>query len=181
MGKVLSLPKRAIQRFNVESRAQKILSQEKPKPAPLHKANVQELERLLKDSPDWLNKINLKDTALNDRLKQVYVSAEEKFDRYDSTRVLPNQRTTDEEDPAADEKAPPGRIKMKHFAEFLSARSNDIEVFGPEKLANDIKIDVKTAEDIIEHFRPLTLHVNAPGTRKLPEPEDQKLLEGKYK
>lgn len=47
MGKVMSLVVRKVNRFNVENRAHKIISQDKPVPAPKYESNVQELERVL--------------------------------------------------------------------------------------------------------------------------------------
>lgn len=48
MGKVFSMITRPIRNFNIESRAHNIISKEKPDPAPKHKANVVEAERLLR-------------------------------------------------------------------------------------------------------------------------------------
>lgn len=48
MGKVMSTAVRAQQRFNIENRAQRVIAQDKPKPAPKFEANVKELERVLK-------------------------------------------------------------------------------------------------------------------------------------
>lgn len=52
MGKVFSVARGVvvgkIQRFNVENRAHRVISQDKPKPAPKYEANVKDLERMLK-------------------------------------------------------------------------------------------------------------------------------------
>lgn len=48
MGKVFSMLTRPIRNFNVESRAHKIISKEKPNAAPLHKSNLEEAQRLLR-------------------------------------------------------------------------------------------------------------------------------------
>lgn len=49
MGKVLStIAIRASQRFNIENRAQRVIAQDKPRPAPKFEANVKDLERILK-------------------------------------------------------------------------------------------------------------------------------------
>lgn len=48
MGKVMSVVAAKAQRFNVENRAQKIISQAKPTPAPRFESNLKDLERVLK-------------------------------------------------------------------------------------------------------------------------------------
>lgn len=47
MGKVLSIAARQVNRFNVESRAEKVISQSKPKPAPTFESNLKDLQRVL--------------------------------------------------------------------------------------------------------------------------------------
>lgn len=48
MGKVMSIAVGKIKRFNVENRAHKVISQDKPTPAPKYEANVKDLERILR-------------------------------------------------------------------------------------------------------------------------------------
>lgn len=47
MGKVMSLVVRKVNRFNVENRAHKIISRDKPVAAPKYDSNSMELERVL--------------------------------------------------------------------------------------------------------------------------------------
>lgn len=46
MGKVLSVIQRKANRFNIESRAHKLISKDKPTPAPKHPSTIQELENI---------------------------------------------------------------------------------------------------------------------------------------
>lgn len=48
MGKVLSVATAKVQRFNVESRAQKVISRDKPTPAPKFEADQKQLEKMLR-------------------------------------------------------------------------------------------------------------------------------------
>lgn len=53
MGKVMSsVARRANQRFNIENRAQRVIAQDKPTPAPKYEADAKELERILKGEID---------------------------------------------------------------------------------------------------------------------------------
>lgn len=53
MGKVMSVVAGKVQRFNVENRAQKVISQAKPTPAPRFESNLKDLERVLKGENTW--------------------------------------------------------------------------------------------------------------------------------
>jgi NADH dehydrogenase [ubiquinone] 1 alpha subcomplex assembly factor 4 len=46
MGKVLSVIKRKVNRFNVENRAHRVISKDKPTPAPKYPSTIQELETI---------------------------------------------------------------------------------------------------------------------------------------
>jgi NADH dehydrogenase [ubiquinone] 1 alpha subcomplex assembly factor 4 len=48
MGKVLSLVPRQLKQFNIENRAHKVISKDKPTPAPKYPATIEELERIAK-------------------------------------------------------------------------------------------------------------------------------------
>lgn len=48
MGKVLSVVAAKVQRFNVENRAQRIISQDKPVAAPKFESNIKDLERVIR-------------------------------------------------------------------------------------------------------------------------------------
>ena len=59
MGKVLSVVVSKVQRFNVENRAQRIISQDKPKPAPKYESNIKDLERVLRGKRFFFSPISL--------------------------------------------------------------------------------------------------------------------------
>jgi NADH dehydrogenase [ubiquinone] 1 alpha subcomplex assembly factor 4 len=44
MGKILSVIQRKVNRFNVENRAHRVISKDKPTAAPKHASTIQELE-----------------------------------------------------------------------------------------------------------------------------------------
>lgn len=46
MGKVLSVIQRQVNRFNVENRAHRVISKEKPIPAPKYQSTIKELEAI---------------------------------------------------------------------------------------------------------------------------------------
>jgi len=46
MGKVLSVIQRQVNRFNIENRAHRVISKDKPIPAPKYPSTIQELETI---------------------------------------------------------------------------------------------------------------------------------------
>ena len=77
MGKTLSklrgqMITRPIQRFNIESRTEKILSQEKPTPAPKYQTDIDLLQKIRHENPEILEETRNRNSLLDQRLKQVW-------------------------------------------------------------------------------------------------------------
>lgn len=66
---------RPAQRFNIEARTEKLLNQEKTKPAPKYEADKQLLEQIQKERPEITEAATKKDDDLLKRLEQVYVAS----------------------------------------------------------------------------------------------------------
>jgi NADH dehydrogenase [ubiquinone] 1 alpha subcomplex assembly factor 4 len=75
MGKVLSLMGRPLRNYNIENRAHKIISKEKPTPAPKHKSDQIDYERMMKEYPEAFEESQQKHEQLNKYLKDVYVQS----------------------------------------------------------------------------------------------------------
>ena len=77
MGKTMSklrgqMITRPIQRFNIESRTEKILSQEKPTPAPKYQTDIDLLEKIRHENPEIFEETRNRNSLLDQRLKQVW-------------------------------------------------------------------------------------------------------------
>ncbi|HIE83069.1 MAG TPA: hypothetical protein EYQ00_04125 [Dehalococcoidia bacterium] len=68
---------RPIQRFNIESRTDKLLQREKPVQAPRFESDRQLLEEIRRDRPDIAKAAMSKDEALHGRLQRVFVTSED--------------------------------------------------------------------------------------------------------
>lgn len=75
MGKIISVMSRKVNRFNVEARAEKIISKEKQVAAPKFPSNLSDMDRVLKVYPDFVEQQNKRHTELDDRLKKVFVTS----------------------------------------------------------------------------------------------------------
>lgn len=95
MGQVGSFLLRKVNRFNVENRAHRVLERDKPTMAPRYPDSLKDMKRTLEGKfcalhsylsytktfflivdPKFLDKLNVKDLSLNERLKNVYVTSE---------------------------------------------------------------------------------------------------------
>ena len=62
---------RPLQRFNIDSRTEKLLNREKPIPAPKFRSDVEALEKLRAQHPEVLEEVQKRDAVLEERLKRV--------------------------------------------------------------------------------------------------------------
>jgi len=156
-----------IQRFNVENRAERVISQDKPKPAPKFKSNIKDLERLLKDHPEIIEQSGKKDAELDDRLKRVFVSSSDYLEQkriIDPEKPLPLSRKHVEDfelgyketDTA---KIPLGKCTLRQAVQFIGDNMQKPEEWTAERIANDFKMKRETVDDILENFRLFDVHI----------------------
>ena len=62
---------RPMQRYNIESRTEKVLSQEKPTPAPKYQTDLDLLEKIRTENPEILEETRTRNFLLDKRLKEV--------------------------------------------------------------------------------------------------------------
>lgn len=81
---------RPMQRFNIDNRTDKLLNQEKPKPAPKYESDQQLLESIRRENPELLEATTKKDLDLLNKLEKIYVTSKDplEFDP-DINRKLP--------------------------------------------------------------------------------------------
>jgi len=162
---------RNLQRFNIESRTDKILAKEKPKPAPKYASDERLRQELLKDIQEEMNKeIHNKSSPHDSRLKQVYVtsqdpSPETRFDPdinrrrpENPDRPLPRARTIrgiDRSGFAVDENKiiKKGKISLEKVQEMVATHKLDPEKNTPTILAQYYALDLAHTEAVLEHFR----------------------------
>ena len=66
---------RNVQRFNIESRTEKVLNKEKPIAAPKYKTDEELLQSIRHDYPELADASTKKDTQLLQKLEKVYVTS----------------------------------------------------------------------------------------------------------
>uniref|UniRef100_U5EYC8 Protein NDUFAF4 homolog n=1 Tax=Corethrella appendiculata TaxID=1370023 RepID=U5EYC8_9DIPT len=161
MGQVGSFIIRKANRFNAENRAHKIISQEKPKAAPKYEQTLRDMERVLKVNPSILEEIGNKNTALDERLKQVYVTSEDKIiipsSKSDSdTKNLPLNRSASDDyefGHLEPETVKPGYCSLRQAVKFISDHQTTPQEWTAERISQDYQIKKETVDDILKHFR----------------------------
>ncbi|XP_055595635.1 protein NDUFAF4 homolog [Uranotaenia lowii] len=163
MGKVLSVISRQANRFNVENRAEKVISQNKPKPAPTFSSNQKDLERILQEYPEIIEEQSKKHGTLDDNLRHVYVTSTDKFPVTNvKDKPLPLDRTSVESfelghlEPTTVAK---GRCSLRQAMTFISNHQVDPNIWNVTKIANDFQMKEALVEDILKHFKTFELHI----------------------
>lgn len=189
--KLRSLVIRTAQRFNAESRAHRVLDKQQAgevRPAPKYEASVRELERTLSENPEIIQKLSQKNAPLDDRLKKVYVTSEteilpnpESSNIESLERPLPLNRKTPEEFEFGymeSQKVPRGKISMRNVLEMLNEHQLDAENATAVKFSKQYKVKESYIQDILSHYRMLSVHIGDPKIKKLPKTPREMLLEG---
>ncbi|XP_058056384.1 protein NDUFAF4 homolog [Anopheles bellator] len=168
MGKVMSIVGRQTQRFNVENRAQKVISQAKPKPAPKFESNLRDLERVLKDHPEIVQEQSRKDKTLDENLRHVYVTSKDTMpdtvanQPQDPEKPLPINRTTVEEyefghlEPRAVTR---GRCTLRQAVQFIANHQMDPQQWTVAKIAEYYKMKEPLVTNILTHFKSFEVHL----------------------
>lgn len=178
MGAIVSKALRPIKSFNIENRAHRVISKEKPTPAPTYAHNIEDLKRTLQADPDIDEKLNRKDEGLDKRLKDVYVTSmgrpedditREKQSESKSKRPLPQDRKMPEQydfgfkEP---ERVPYGRTTLRDAINFISSHQANPEEATAEKIALEYKLKEEDVASILKYFK--TYEVYIPETKKTP-------------
>ncbi|XP_052859120.1 protein NDUFAF4 homolog [Drosophila gunungcola] len=175
MGQVLSMVARRANRFNAENRAHRILEREKPTPAPKFDSNLRDMERTLELDPKFVDKLNLKDSSLDGRLKDVYVTSQDRFikrvqDRQAAEaaadqaekRALPLERKTPDDfeygylEPT---RITPGHCTLRQALKFINDHQLDPESWPARKIANEYKLKEPLVENILHYFKTFNMYI----------------------
>lgn len=164
---------RALRNFNVESRAHKVVSQEKPKAAPLHPTTPHELR--IQDAA-VRDKIYKKDDHLLSLLREVYVDStdptpaqarKDVLSKQQEERRLPKQTfKNDYFSILAIENIPKGKLSIIEALTVLSNHKHQPETWTAEKIAEEYSLELKDTKSLLEFFIPFDVKVIPPRDAK---------------
>ncbi|KAJ6638137.1 Protein NDUFAF4 like [Pseudolycoriella hygida] len=166
MGKVLSVASRKARRFNVESRAHRLLDKEKPDPAPKFKSNILDYNKVLEEQPNFAELQSKKNIELDDRLKRVYVTST------DTVVDVPSDKQTQKPLPLnkkqvvdyeygylEPEKVAPGRVTLRQAMTFISNHSSEPETWTTQRISDEYKLKPNIVDSVLKHFYTFELYV----------------------
>ncbi|KAF4520446.1 hypothetical protein B566_EDAN004018 [Ephemera danica] len=168
MGKVLSVIPRRVQRFNIENRAHKVISKDKPTPAPKHPGTTEYLENFAKEHPEIMEEGLRKDSVLDERLKQIYLVSHDlkKEEQSQPNRPLPLDRHTAESPEYGfiePDVVPRGRVTLRSAIKFIQDHQADPKTWTVDKIADAHLLSKQSVENILQHFH--TFEVYIPPTK----------------
>ncbi|GBP44077.1 Protein NDUFAF4 homolog [Eumeta japonica] len=174
MGNLITKALRPIKNFNVENRAHRVISQEKPVAAPKYPSNIEDLNRAMELEPDLDEKLSKKDEALQERLRSVYVTSTGKPEddltrQKDSGKALPQDRKIVEDfeyglkEP---DHIPYGRTTIRNALNFIASHQANPTEFTASKIAFEYKLKEEYVEDILKYFK--TFEIFMPGDKDTP-------------
>ncbi|CAK9820723.1 Protein NDUFAF4 homolog [Anthophora plagiata] len=137
MGKVYSFFTRPVRTFNIENRAERVITREKPIRAPEYASVQKQKEEVNKLYPDFIETHNKENSQLHDNLKNIFVVSEDP------------QETPVSKNPSAAK----GECTYDEITEFLTLYQENCKEFSVEKISQDYNLDKQTVENIISYFR----------------------------
>ncbi|XP_064489413.1 protein NDUFAF4 homolog [Ornithodoros turicata] len=157
---------RPIRDFNVENRAHRIISSEKPKAAPRHPteakfaAKAASVPEILGEKPDHLERLKGVKVVSSDVQPEETQGTVPPAGK--STRPLPHisksppQPEFGYHEPAV---TPSGRITLRHATQMISDAAMDPQKWSAEALAMQFSLKKQDVEDILKYFRVYKVHV----------------------
>ncbi|XP_032523732.2 protein NDUFAF4 homolog [Danaus plexippus] len=177
MGALVAKALRPVKAFNIENRAHKIISKEKPKAAPTYPSTFEELKRVKEADPEIDKKLDTKDPGLDDRLRNVYVTSHGRPEdditrekrKQSEDRPLPSFRG---QVPDFDfglkepEKIPYGRTTLRQAIDYISSHQINPTEVTAAKIAFEYNLKEEDVVNILKYFK--TFEVYLPATRTTP-------------
>ncbi|XP_032629955.1 NADH dehydrogenase [ubiquinone] 1 alpha subcomplex assembly factor 4 [Chelonoidis abingdonii] len=162
---------RAFRNFNLENRATREISKNKPTSAPRHPVAM---PGPLPDDPEIQEEIRRKDDKLLALLKEVYVDSREPPVRVkDEGGIIPSKQQEyrltklghlrDLDIPSI----PKGKISVVEVLTLLNNYKLSPQTWTAEKIAKEYSIDLKEVTSLLEFFLPFTVEIFPPKDRKV--------------
>lgn len=175
MGALVTKALRPIKSFNIENRAHRVISKEKPVAAPKYESNIKDLHRTLESDPHLDEKLDKKDPGLDDRLRNIYVTSEGQPED-DITKAMRNpDRPLPQNKRAVIEyeygfKEPEnisyGRTTLRHALNFIASHQANPQVASVSKIASEYKLKEDDVQTILKYYK--TFEVYVPETKTSP-------------
>uniref|UniRef100_A0A4P6DGT4 Putative hipothetical protein rhodnius neglectus n=1 Tax=Rhodnius prolixus TaxID=13249 RepID=A0A4P6DGT4_RHOPR len=166
MGKALSILNRQINRFNAENRAHRVISKDKPAPAPKHPSTQKQIDEFLSETQEIRNELMSKNHQLDENLKKVYVvshtTADHTYGKPSDMARLPKSRSrvVDSEFGYQEpEIIPEGKITLKQVMNILVQHQEDGKKYNASYFSSQYKLTEEDAVNLLKYFSPFKVHI----------------------
>ncbi|XP_031783576.1 protein NDUFAF4 homolog [Nasonia vitripennis] len=161
MGKTASRMTRPLKNWNIENRAHKVISKEKPTVAPTYSSTQKQIDLVNQLDPEYKDRSQKKDPGLDDNLRQVFVrtnstEVQEIDSRSNPNRPLPKEKTLQEgfefgfyESTVVKD----GKVSLRQAMEFINNHKKNPEKYTAEAIAKEFKLDSKLTANILEFYK----------------------------
>ncbi|ODN02548.1 NADH dehydrogenase [ubiquinone] 1 alpha subcomplex assembly factor 4 [Orchesella cincta] len=147
---------RPMKNYNVEERAMKVISKDKPTAAPPHPSMKKIMDDIMSD-PSKL-KTDRSDPRLLQNLSKVYITSAGDNPEVIAKSRLPVERTPPVQSVFGHEEPkviPPGKASLRQILEFVAYHANDRDTYTIEKISKDYKLDILDTINILQHYKTL--------------------------
>ncbi|ETE64544.1 NADH dehydrogenase [ubiquinone] 1 alpha subcomplex assembly factor 4, partial [Ophiophagus hannah] len=158
---------RVLSKFNVENRAHREISKDKPRPAPRHPATAApdcEFSGRKRATGSFQEEIKKKDEKLHIFLKDVYVdSSDPGLQRKKKGRNLPHKQ--EDYRPVIDgqfnyldiQAVPKGKVLIEEALTLLNNHQRSPETWTAEKIAEKYSLELKDVNNLLTFFIPFVM------------------------
>ncbi|XP_014616324.1 PREDICTED: protein NDUFAF4 homolog [Polistes canadensis] len=159
MGGLIAKLKRPLRKFNIENRANAVLSRSKPIPAPKPAASIKQLQLAQELNPEFLKGHNEKNLKLDEHLKNVYVTSTgpetDTLNQPNPDRPLPVSRITEHFEFGfyIPDSVPIGKITLKDIFQLFILYKEDSVKNTSDILAKKYKLDKETVDKLLEYYK----------------------------
>ncbi|CAF1559247.1 unnamed protein product [Rotaria magnacalcarata] len=185
MGGALNRATRVFRMYNIDNRVERVLSKEKPDPAPRYPTDLQQLQSKNAETNIALETIHDKDKKLLGFLRNVKVSStgtNPTIRRLGDTSSHPtispllNRLEASMETTSADaafgyvepQRVPPGRISLRQFLAYLQKHRDAPEEYSIDRFVDMYTIKPETAKILFKHHSLLALQEVSRSKSKAP-------------
>ncbi|XP_046821456.1 protein NDUFAF4 homolog [Vespa crabro] len=159
MGGLVGKIKQSMHRFNIENRANAVISSSKIIPAPKPAAAIKQLKVAQELNPNFLKEHYEKDFKLDEHLKNVYVTSTgtkmDTLDQPNPDRPLPTSRTSEDFEFGfyMPNSVPVGKLTLKEIFQIIIEHKEDSVKNSSDILATKYKLDKETIEKLLEYYK----------------------------
>ncbi|KAL3277398.1 hypothetical protein HHI36_012747 [Cryptolaemus montrouzieri] len=164
MGKILSRMKRPFRNYNVENRAHKIISKDKPVPAPKYETDRIEIDRLMNERQDDFLQTLQKDEHLDKNLKNVFVTSTKVLNEHkvNPKRPLPSNRSSYEEPVfgiVEPEKVGKGKVTLINALKFITNHHANSTLYSAASIAKEYSLPEESVRKILRYCKTFEVYI----------------------